>query len=82
VIKWQFKTSKVSATFQGELLEYQIWYREPMDWLRSLVKDESLKNDISYFPQQKHLYDLGTSDRLFDEPVDSDAWWDAQVRLY
>jgi hypothetical protein len=53
-----------------------------MDWLRSLVKDESLRNDISYFPQQKHLYDLGTSDRLFDEPVNSDAWWDAQVRFY
>jgi hypothetical protein len=50
-----------------------------MDWLRGLIKDESLKDEISYFPHRKYLYDAGMKDRLFDEPVASDAWWEAQV---
>lgn len=52
-----------------------------MDWLRSLVKDESLKDDISYFPTRKYLYDASISDRLYDEPVCSNAWWDVQVSI-
>jgi hypothetical protein len=78
----QFKTAKVSSKFQGEPIEYELRYREPMEWLRSIVKDESLRDNISYFPHRKYLYDIGSSDRLFDEPAASNAWWDAQVVYY
>jgi len=49
-------------------------YREPWEWIQSLVKDKSLSNVNNLFSSKKYYCNEGEEIWLVDEPWTADDW--------
>lgn len=58
----------------------ELWYRDPVECVKSLIGNPGFKDYISYVPERVFVDDEGKV-RLFDEMWTGDWWWDTQVRL-
>jgi hypothetical protein len=69
----------VSVKFQNETFHFKFRFRDPWEWVRSLVTDKALCDSITWYPVQKYLHDDGHTTRLIDEPHTAKMWWQIQV---
>ncbi|KII90328.1 hypothetical protein PLICRDRAFT_107314, partial [Plicaturopsis crispa FD-325 SS-3] len=49
-------------------------YRDPWDWILSIVTDETLATDSMWYSVRKYYCEGGVEDELFDEPNTGEAW--------
>jgi hypothetical protein len=65
--------------FEGKRLEFQLWWREPMDLFEELVTDPSLMQHSHFHATRKFVVVNGKATRMRDEPWTADEWWDIEV---
>jgi hypothetical protein len=75
----KFQPGKVSAEYNGKTFEFEFQYRNPWEWICSLVTDSSLCDRIAWYPVRKYLHENGRVTRLIDEPYTANKWWEVQV---
>jgi hypothetical protein len=77
----QFKREQVSAEFDGEIYNFTFQYRDPWEYICSLVGDESLMS-VHMWNSVKKYYCEGTfEEQIFDEPNTAETWWNVDVRV-
>ncbi|KAJ7617483.1 hypothetical protein DFH06DRAFT_1062143 [Mycena polygramma] len=74
----QFKSGSIFATYKKERQEIKFEYRDPWEWISTLLNDESLGPTTMYNSVRKY-YCEGTiaevhCERVIDEPNTADAW--------
>lgn len=66
--------------YRGKLIPFEFPYRRPWPWIRSLLMDETLANDIMYHSVLKTFRDeYGQEVRVLDETNTADNWWNMEV---
>jgi hypothetical protein len=62
------------------LMEYTVWIKDGMEWLRDLVRDKSLSHEWEWHAHQKWIHSEGQQPRrIIDEPLSADDAWEAEV---
>ncbi|KAK7456407.1 hypothetical protein VKT23_010655 [Stygiomarasmius scandens] len=75
------KVGTVEESYKGVLYTFSFNYRNPWEWIVSLVTDPTLAQSIAWYPVHKFLHQEGKITRLIDEPQTSDTWWKVQDSL-
>ncbi|KAF8804428.1 hypothetical protein BYT27DRAFT_7106461 [Phlegmacium glaucopus] len=78
----QFKQDTVTATYQGKVSEFTFEYRDPWEWILSVVQDESLAPMAMWNAVRKYYCKGDFEERLYDEPNTADTWWNVDVSLH
>jgi hypothetical protein len=58
----------------------QLYWREPLDYVKELVTDQDLMPDSHFHPVRKSLVTGLSVKDVWDEPWTGKTWWDIQVR--
>ncbi|THU83784.1 hypothetical protein K435DRAFT_807241 [Dendrothele bispora CBS 962.96] len=74
----KFRTGSVTRTYRGKPYTFEFSFRDPWEWIVSLVTDPTLADSICWYPVRKYLHNGAHVQRLFDEPQTADLWWNAQ----
>lgn len=70
------------AEFNGKRYNFRFQYRDPWDYISSLVTDESLM-PVHMWNSVKKYYSKGIfEERIFDEPNTAETWWNVDVSPY
>ncbi|KDR66778.1 hypothetical protein GALMADRAFT_147642 [Galerina marginata CBS 339.88] len=77
----QFKRDVVSATYQGKIYNFNFEYRDPWEWILSVIQDESLAPMAMWNAVQKFFCAGTHQERIYDEPNTADTWWDIDSEL-
>jgi hypothetical protein len=75
----QFKHDSVTATYQGKVSEFTFEYRDPWEWILSVVQDESLAPMAMWNAVRKYYCTGDVEERIYDEPNTADTWWNVDV---
>jgi hypothetical protein len=75
----QFQTGSVSGEYDGQMYKFEFEYRDPWEWIRSIVTDPTLCKSVYWYPVRKYLHDNGHITRLIDQPNTANKWWRVQV---
>lgn len=78
----QFKCEEVSAEFDGKVYNFKFQYRDPWDYISSLVNDESLMSVHMWNSVKKYYCEGDFEEQIFDEPNTAETWWNVDVSLY
>jgi len=65
-----------------ENMEFTMWAKDGMAWLRELVQDPMLADEWTWYPFRKTVYCDGASYRILDDPMSANNAWDYQVWVY
>jgi len=71
---------EVSALYQGVEYQFKFEYRDPWQWILSLIQDPNLANISCFHSVQKFYCEGDLTERLFDEPNTARAWETIDVR--
>ena len=71
----------MEVTYRGALKRFHFQYRDPLDWLLGLLRDETLVPFIQWHAVRKTLHTHKGVFPLYDEPETGKAWWDIDVSL-
>jgi hypothetical protein len=64
-------------------LNYTVWVKDGLAWMRELFRDPALKQQWTWFGHKKYLYMPGKPpERVIDEPLSGDAAWEIEVRCH
>jgi len=77
----QFREGSVTQEFRGGVQTVNFRYRDPWEWILSLIKDTSLIPENTFFSTKKYLCIEGKTERLIDEPWTADTWAAVDVCL-
>ncbi|KII93190.1 hypothetical protein PLICRDRAFT_121618 [Plicaturopsis crispa FD-325 SS-3] len=77
----EFKKGSVEAIYRNTPYEFKFEYRDPWDWILSIVTDETLASESMWYSVRKYYCENGVEDRLFDEPNTGEAWWEVDDAL-
>ncbi|KAH7048515.1 hypothetical protein BKA62DRAFT_680276, partial [Auriculariales sp. MPI-PUGE-AT-0066] len=71
----KFQQSSIKVPYRGQEREIKFRFREPLDWIRTLVQDPTLVHENNLFSCKKFLC-LGNEQevRMVDEPWTGDDW--------
>jgi hypothetical protein len=75
----QFTSATVSGTLNGKVQSFAFEYRDPWDWILSLVKDESLAPMHMWNSVRKYYCRGEHEERIYDEPNTANTWWNIDV---
>jgi len=75
----QFTSATVSSTLHGESHSFTFEYRDPWEWILSLVQDESLAPLHMWNSVRKYYCCGDHEERIYDEPNTADTWWEIDV---
>ncbi|KAF8516714.1 hypothetical protein BU17DRAFT_67328 [Hysterangium stoloniferum] len=64
----EFKRSSVSEMYNGKKYTFNFYYRDPWQWILSVVTDATLAKHLIWYPVKKYLHDRK-------------SWWDIQTAL-
>ena len=71
----------MSATYRGQLLEFEFQYRDPQEYILNLIHNKSLAS-VSCWNSVRKIYCCSREDleeRIIDEPNTADTWWEVDV---
>ncbi|PPQ87069.1 hypothetical protein CVT25_000049 [Psilocybe cyanescens] len=77
----QFKCEEVSAEFDGKVYNFKFQYRDPWDYISSLVNDESLMSVHMWNSVKKYYCEGDFEEQIFDEPNTAETWWNVDSEL-
>lgn len=75
----QFKTDVVTATYEGEVYEFTFDYRDPWEWILSIIQDKSLAPTSMWNAVRKYYCSGEFEERIYDELNTADTWWNIDV---
>ena len=75
----QFKKETVTATYLGKSFKFVFEYRDPWEWILSVIQGESLAPMAVWNSEQKYYCTGDFEDRILDEPNTADTWWNVDV---
>jgi len=78
----QFKCDSITVTYLGKVHKYDFEYRDPWEWILSIIQDESLAPVAMKNAVRKYYCSGSSEERIYDEPNTADTWWDIDVSLY
>jgi hypothetical protein len=58
--------------------QLELWYRDPIECVKALIRNPAFKEFISYVPEHVYVDDKGRI-RVFDEMWTGTLWWETQV---
>ncbi|KZS96286.1 hypothetical protein SISNIDRAFT_407226 [Sistotremastrum niveocremeum HHB9708] len=58
-----------------------VTYRDPWEWLESLITDPIFAKKINWYPCRKYLHENGSRVRLYDDLETGDNWWNYQTDI-
>ena len=81
---WICELVKVVGDRTGEdgqpiIEEVELWRRDPVEIIQSLIANPMFKDEIAYEPEKVYKDNRGKI-RVYDEMWTGDWWWDTQVR--
>ncbi|KAJ7760761.1 hypothetical protein B0H14DRAFT_3595391, partial [Mycena olivaceomarginata] len=80
-----FKSGSVFASYRGERQEIKFEYRDPWDWVTTLLDDTTLASTSIYNSVKKYYCEGSITEtheeRVIDEPNTADAWADFESEL-
>ncbi|KAF8584403.1 hypothetical protein K439DRAFT_1646930 [Ramaria rubella] len=76
-----FQEGSVQATYAGQEYTYNFLYRDPWQWILSLLTDPTLASELVFYPVKKFLHENGTCTRLYDDVNTGQTWWNVQADL-
>ncbi|KAJ7769544.1 hypothetical protein B0H14DRAFT_3116658 [Mycena olivaceomarginata] len=78
LITFQFKSGSVLASYKGEEQEIRFQYRDPWQWITTLLDDETLASTSIYNSVRKYYCEGSVTEvheeRVIDEPNTAKAW--------
>ena len=75
----QFRSATVSGMLDGKVQTFTFEYRDPWEWILSLVEDELLA-PLNMWNSVRKYYCCGDlEERIYDEPNTGDTWWAIDV---
>ncbi|KAF9034770.1 hypothetical protein BJ165DRAFT_1604623 [Panaeolus papilionaceus] len=79
----QFKTDSVTLSYEGIERTYEFEYRDPWEWILSIIQDESLAPSATWNSARKFYCSTasGSEERIYDEPYTADTWWGIDTQL-
>ncbi|TFK47051.1 hypothetical protein OE88DRAFT_1774381 [Heliocybe sulcata] len=79
----QFECGTVSTEYKGMKYSFEYEYRDPWEWITSLVTDPSLASVSVWHSMRKYYCNSGTgvTEQLIDEPWTADTWWSIDDEL-
>ena len=75
----QFTSATVSGTLDGNVQTFTFEYRDPWEWIISLVQDKSLAPMNMWNSVRKYYCCGNLEERIYDEPNTADTWWAIDV---
>jgi hypothetical protein len=76
--QWQTGIATVKWP-DGEEERILFYWREPMDFIRGLIADESLMKHSHFYATQKFLRRGSSEVRMVDEPWTGNTWYTIEV---
>jgi hypothetical protein len=67
------------ATYQGKGYEFAFEFRDPWEWILSVIQDESLAPMCMWNAVRKSYCSGDFEERIYDEPNTANMWWDIDV---
>ncbi|KAG8793818.1 hypothetical protein FRC12_001518 [Ceratobasidium sp. 428] len=64
-----------------QMLEFQAWFKPPMEWLLELLRDEVIQEMLQFDAVQMHRWSNGAWTRFVNEPWTTPGWEEAQALL-
>lgn len=77
----QFKSDVVTASYKGTAYRFTFEYREPWEWILSIIQEESLAPVTMWNAVRKYYCSGDFEERIYDEPNTADTWWNVDVSL-
>ncbi|KAF8584946.1 hypothetical protein K439DRAFT_1646749 [Ramaria rubella] len=77
----RFQEGSVQATYAGQEYTYTFLYRDPWQWILSLLTDPTLASELMFYPVKKFLHENGTCTHLYDDVNTGQTWWNVQDQL-
>ncbi|KAF8798516.1 hypothetical protein BYT27DRAFT_7122910 [Phlegmacium glaucopus] len=77
----QFKSDRVTAIYLGKVYEFTFKYRDPWEWILSVIQDESLAPMAMWNAVRKYYCSGDFEERIYDEPNTADTWWNVDVSI-
>ncbi|KAJ7842571.1 hypothetical protein B0H14DRAFT_2586293 [Mycena olivaceomarginata] len=77
----QFRKATVKATLWGVEKKYTFFYRDPWEWIRSLVTDPSLASVTTWKSRRMFYCENGHREQFIAEPWTADRWYEADTEL-
>lgn len=78
---WQFKSDVVMASYMGTAYSFIFEYRDPWEWILSVIQEESLAPMAMWNAVRKYYCSGDFEERIYDEPNTADTWWNVDVSL-
>ena len=69
----------IAATYQGKCVKFVFEYRDPWEWILSVVQDESLAKMSMWTSVRKYYCSGSFEDQIYDEPNTAGTWWNVDV---
>ncbi|KAJ7199478.1 hypothetical protein GGX14DRAFT_572859 [Mycena pura] len=69
-----FRSHTINPELWGEIKHYTFYYRDPWEWILSLVTDPSLARLSTWKSQRKFYREDRRCERFVDEPWTADTW--------
>jgi len=63
------------------MYKFTFEYRDPWEWILSIIQDESLAPMAMWNAVQKYYCSGDFEERIYDEPNTADTWWNVDVSL-
>ena len=77
----QFKSDVVTASYKGTAYRFIFEYRDPWEWILSVIQEESLAPVTMWNAVWKFYCSGDFEERIYDEPNTADTWWNVDVSL-
>ncbi|KAJ8468399.1 hypothetical protein ONZ45_g17255 [Pleurotus djamor] len=77
----EFVNDVIKTEYDGEVLEFDLWYRPLWDWIASLAKDPKLAPHFEWNSQRLYKFDGEKFVRFFDEPWTGELLWAMESAL-
>ncbi|KAK6984149.1 hypothetical protein R3P38DRAFT_3232422 [Favolaschia claudopus] len=81
VVGVQFLNANVEAELWGEPKKYTFYYRDPWEWILSLVTDPGLARVSQWQSRRLYYCENGQMERYVHEPFSADCWNDVDSEL-
>lgn len=72
----------MSVPYQGKTYDFDFQFRDPWEYIVSLVSDESLAAVNIWNSVRKYYCEGDFEDELFDEPNTAETWWKVDVSVF
>ncbi|KZT31507.1 hypothetical protein SISSUDRAFT_1067699 [Sistotremastrum suecicum HHB10207 ss-3] len=77
----EFQLASAEVKVMGETVKFQFYWRDPWEWIQTLVTDPSLASEIRWYPRRKFYHDGQRRTRIYDDVDSGDLWWRVQSQI-